>query len=128
MCLHDFVAHGTLETGLKPRVIRHPKYKTIQKEAYYYGLLLPYTDESDLLEDGETPKTSFERRQNKGLLNHHAKLLECNRRMREISDARRRKRLDPPKKEDEKKDDDDDEDVLLQGMAKSHLDRHLEQT
>ena len=146
MCLHDFVAHidwydrdgageKTYRRLVKPRVIRHPKYKTSQKEqeqAYYYGLLLlfvPYTDESDLLEDGETPKTSFERRQNKGLLNHHAKLqkmLECNRRMREISDARKRKRLDPPKKEDEKKDDDDDEDVLLQGMAKSHLDRHLE--
>ncbi len=85
MCLHDFVAHidwydrdgageKTYRRLVKPRVIRHPKYKTSQKEqeqAYYYGLLLlfvPYTDESDFLEDGETPKTSFERRQNKGLL------------------------------------------------------------
>ncbi len=116
---------------VKPRVVNHPTYDTNKKEQeqdYYYCLILlfvPYTDESDLLDDGETPKMAFERWQNKGLLAHHDKLqkmLEARKRMRDIADARKSKGVDPPKKEE----DDDDDDVLLKGMAKSNLDRHLE--
>ena len=48
-----------------------------QVDDYYYALVMlfvPFKDEDDLLEPGETPKEAFSRLQNDELLAHHEKL------------------------------------------------------
>ena len=70
-----------------------------QVDDYYYALVMlfvPFEDEDDLLEPGETPKEAFTRLQNDELLAHHEKLqkmLEASSKKRKIDEAR--KQLDP---------------------------------
>ena len=116
VCLYDFVAEyekcGKDDDGnpvyrkrSKPILPNHRIYnpsKENEQENYYYTLLLlfvPFRDEADLIEEGETAESAFERHleENDELNTHSEKLqrmLKARERVQQINEARRAREED----------------------------------
>ena len=104
VCLHDFAQDyekrgDEYRKRSKPLLINHKLFdpnKEYQREDYFYSLLLlfvPFRDESELLQEGETAESSFNRKlqSNSGLQFHQKKLqriLQAQVNVKAIDDAR----------------------------------------
>ena len=121
VCLYDFVkwycrgdddAEGRRQyvRAGKPKIPNHRLYhpnKPEEREAYFYSLLLlfmPFTDESELIGDGQTAEEAFnERFRDHTSMEHHhetlQKMLQAQAKVRRINEARKEEEV--PADEDE---------------------------
>ena len=121
VCLYDFVkwyrrgdddAEGRRQyvRAGKPKIPNHRIYdpnKPDEREAYFYSLLLlfvPFTDESELVGDGQTAEEAFnERFRDHTSMEHHhetlQKMLQAQAKVRRINEARKEEEVPADKDE-----------------------------
>ena len=138
VCLYDFVkwyrrgdnnAEGRRQyvRAGKPKIPNHRIYdpnKPDEREAYFYSLLLlfvPFTDESQLVGDGQTAEEAFNEsfRDYSSMEDHHEslqKMLQAQSKVRRINEARKEEEV--PKDENEAV---EEEGVKLAGEAEAAM-------
>ena len=121
VCLYDFVkwyrrgdndAEGRRQyvRAGKPKIPNHRIYdpnKPDEREAYFYSLLLlfvPFTDESELVGDGQTAEEAFNEhfRDHSSMEHHHEslqKMLQAQAKVRRINEARKEEEVPADKDE-----------------------------